>query len=183
MICKYQVEKYCCGDITEIENYQEAISDTTQTWECHHHYEITYSLSVEELKEKGLYYNVPPEHLIFLTKADHRKLHKENMREESRKKQSDTFLKLWEDPIFREKHHRKQSEEERIRRSEIMKGKNINGKLSKKVLQFSKTGDFMNEYNSTMDIQRQFGFDNSKISCCCLGKRKTAYGFIWKYKE
>ena len=92
-------------------------------------------------------------------------------------------MKLWEDPIFREKHHRKQSEEERRRRSEIMKGKNINGKLSKKVLQFSKTGDFMNEYNSTMDIQRQFGFDNSKISCCCLGKKKTAYGFIWKYKE
>lgn len=32
---------YCSGDITEIENYTEAIADKTQTWECHHRKELT----------------------------------------------------------------------------------------------------------------------------------------------
>jgi hypothetical protein len=27
------------------------------------------------------------------------------------------------------------------------------------------------------------GFAHSNISNCCKGKQKTAYGYIWKYKE
>ena len=33
------VKKFCCEDISKIENYAAAIADTTQTWECHHRME------------------------------------------------------------------------------------------------------------------------------------------------
>ena len=60
-----------------------------------------------------------------------------------------------------------------------------NGKTSKVVLQFTKSGDFIREWPSAMEIQRQLGYDNGNISHCCLGntRLKTYKGFIWKYKE
>ena len=57
-----------------------------------------------------------------------------------------------------------------------------NGKTSKKVLQFSKTGELIREWLSTQECGRN-GFCQSVVWKCCNGKRKTAYGFIWKYKE
>lgn len=36
-------------------------------------------------------------------------------------------------------------------------------------------------YPSTNEIQRQLGFSQGNISECCRGKRKSAYGFRWKY--
>lgn len=59
---------------------------------------------------------------------------------------------------------------------------NTNGKQSKPVLQFSKTGEFIREYPSTMECKRN-GFNEGNICSCCLGKRKSADGYIWKYKE
>lgn len=59
---------------------------------------------------------------------------------------------------------------------------NTNGKRSKPVLQFTLTGEFIREWPSAMEIQRQLGYDNGNISACCLGKLKTAYGFCWEHK-
>lgn len=63
--------------------------------------------------------------------------------------------------------------------------KMTNGKLSKSILQFSKTGEFICEWVSASEIQRQLGFNKGNISKCCLGntRLKTYKGFIWKYKE
>lgn len=66
-----------------IENYDKAIADTTQTWECHHRLETHNSdgerrsvdLSTKELIALDMYYDRPPEELIFLTKSEHRRLH------------------------------------------------------------------------------------------------------------
>ncbi len=55
-----------------------------------------------------------------------------------------------------------------------------NGKLSKKVLQFSLTGELIREWPSTAECERN-GFNKGKVSECCNGKRKTYKGFIWKY--
>ena len=57
-----------------------------------------------------------------------------------------------------------------------------NGKLSKPVLQFTLDGDFIREWPSTKEIERQLGFTSSAVGRCCNGKQKTAYGFIWMYK-
>ena len=35
-----QIKRYCKDPIEWIENYQEAISDKIQKWECHHKKEI-----------------------------------------------------------------------------------------------------------------------------------------------
>ena len=82
MIDSYRASKYCCEDITLIENYDKAIADTTQTWQIHHRDEIrTLPSGVivyrtqQELIENGRYYNCPANELIFLTKSVHCKLH------------------------------------------------------------------------------------------------------------
>lgn len=59
----------------------------------------------------------------------------------------------------------------------------INGKKSKTVLQFDKQGNLIAEYPSTCEVERQLGFFQTNISQCCLGKYKTAYGYIWRYKN
>lgn len=51
------------------------------------------------------------------------------------------------------------------------------------VLQYSLDGEFVAEYFSAMEAGRVTGFRQSGISECCNGKQKTAYGYIWKYKE
>lgn len=55
-----------------------------------------------------------------------------------------------------------------------------NGKLSKKVLQFTLDGEFIREWPSVAECERN-GFNKGKVSECCNGKRKTYKGFIWKY--
>ena len=93
------------------------------------------------------------------------------------------------------KHH---SEETRKKMSEAQTGKHLSeetrkkiseartGKIyasTKSVVQYSKEGEFIAEYNSVMEASRQTGCDNSSISKCCNGTRKSTGGFIWKYKE
>ena len=55
--------------------------------------------------------------------------------------------------------------------------KNINGKLSKKVVCIE-TGAV---YLSTKDVQRKLGLLRQNISACCRGRQKTAGGYHWKY--
>lgn len=50
---------------------------------------------------------------------------------------------------------------------------------SKKTAQYSKKGKLIKIYPSQKEAQRD-GFLQTNISACCLGKRKTAGGFIWK---
>ena len=78
--------KKFCKNPEKIENYDKAISDTTQTWHCHHRLEL-YTLSGErrskdlyprELIALGMYYDRPPEELIFLTPSDHQSLHRKS---------------------------------------------------------------------------------------------------------
>ena len=58
-----------------------------------------------------------------------------------------------------------------------------NGKKSKPVLQFDLQDNFIKEYPSTKQAERELGFDQGHICNCCNGKQKTAYGFKWKYKN
>ena len=71
------------------------------------------------------------------------------------------------------KHHSEESKN-RIRE---------NSPLKKPILQFSKYGEFIAEYNSVMEAERHTGCHNQSICYCCKGKRKTCGGYIWKYKE
>ena len=66
-------------------------------------------------------------------------------------------------------------------RTERVAKANTNGKCSKPVLQFTLDGEFIREWPSIHECSRN-GFDFRNVSACCLGKRKSAYGFRWCYK-
>lgn len=54
---------------------------------------------------------------------------------------------------------------------------------SKKVLQYDLQGNFIREWDCTMDIQRELKIGNSLISACCKGLYKQTHNYIWKYKD
>ena len=54
---------------------------------------------------------------------------------------------------------------------------------SKPVLQYDKNGFFLKEYASIKDAERHTGINNANICDVCGGKRKTAGGYIWRYKQ
>ena len=58
----------------------------------------------------------------------------------------------------------------------------VTEKVSKTVLQYTKTGEFVKEWKSIHDIERILGYSKGNISSCCNGKLKWIYGFVWKYK-
>lgn len=51
---------------------------------------------------------------------------------------------------------------------------------NKPILQLSLDGEFIREWPSATDVGRQV---RSSIKDCLKGRHKTAYGYIWKYKE
>lgn len=55
--------------------------------------------------------------------------------------------------------------------------------LSKRVYQYDLDNNFIKKWESVMEIQRQLKYYSSAISECCNGKRRIAYGYIWKYTQ
>lgn len=145
MIRESNARKFCCEDISKIENYDKAIADTTRMWDCHHKMELVKTGAVvdstmQDLIDWGIYYNRPADELIFLIHGEHTVLHCKG-----RKVSEDTRQKLSEahkGKRLSEEHKRKMSEhhshywkgksmseEHRRKLSESHKGKSHNIKL------------------------------------------------------
>ena len=58
---------------------------------------------------------------------------------------------------------------------------NRNGKKSKSIKQIDKKGNIIGEFPSLAEVRRKLNFDQSNISLCANGKRKTAYGYKWQF--
>jgi len=56
-------------------------------------------------------------------------------------------------------------------------------RTSKTVGQYTLDGKLIKIWRSTMEIQRLLGFAFQNVSAAARGKRKTAYGYVWKYVE
>jgi hypothetical protein len=110
------------------------------------------------------------------------------------------IIKLWSDPETRAKicsslsnpDTRKKMSESAKRRYNTPEGKShiedmwtdeLRASVSKPVLQFSKEGEFIAEYFGAREAARLLNIVPSSIIECCNHKRKSAGGFIWKYKE
>lgn len=65
-------EEYC-KDYKNIENYDKALADNFVGWHCHHR--RGKLIPTEELKARGMYYNVTADELVFLTASEHSILH------------------------------------------------------------------------------------------------------------
>ena len=147
MINEYYARRFCKEDISKIKNYDKAIADTTQTWQCHHMTETWWNCTAKELIENECYYNRKACELIFLTPAEHRRIHQKgkHLSEEHRRKLSEvnkghivsekTKKKISETlkgHIFSEETRRKMSEakknmseETRRKISETMKRRSV----------------------------------------------------------
>lgn len=77
MVNEIYANAFCSGDISEIENFDEASKDSSVCWVCHHRLEVhpDYNNSVKEMKMMGLYFHRPACELIFLRPGDHSSLH------------------------------------------------------------------------------------------------------------
>ena len=111
---KHSFEKYC-KDYKNIENYDKAAAGNFKGWHCHHRLEThtpdgerrLVDIPQAELKSLGMYYNRPPEELIFLTSREHHAFKKGKYTGEN-------------NPFYGKKH----SEESKRRISEARKGEN-----------------------------------------------------------
>lgn len=60
--------------------------------------------------------------------------------------------------------------------------KMTNGKQSKPIIQFTKTGELVREWPSIQEAGRN-GFKPGAVVNCCRGKLKSHKGYVWKYKK
>lgn len=51
------------------------------------------------------------------------------------------------------------------------------------VCQYTRDGKFIKEWVSMQEVERVTGYYNTAIGKCCMGKRKAAYDYIWRYSE
>ena len=73
MINLRNAKRFCCDDIKKIENFLQAATDTSITWDIHHRLEEETPKS--KLIEDDMYYGRPASELIFLTPQEHHLLH------------------------------------------------------------------------------------------------------------
>lgn len=56
-------------------------------------------------------------------------------------------------------------------------------KIAKPIIQTTLDGKFVKEYSSMSEAEKIDGYDSAYISLVCNGKRKSAYGYKWHFKE
>ena len=170
MINEIQAKKYCSEDISLIENYHQAIADKEKTWEIHHRRECDENgktlFSGKQLIEMNLYFKRPAEELMFVTRSMHWKLHRE-LREKCGKNVGKKYGKIGG----------------KISGGSEAAKKAVKEKCSIPILQFSKDMEFIKEWPSAYEVERQLRIGQQNICVCCKGKRKQAGGFIWAYKN
>lgn len=60
--------------------------------------------------------------------------------------------------------------------------KAISKSRSKAILQYDLRGNFIREWSSSMEVERELQISHGNIGSVCNGNRKSAGGFIWKHK-
>ena len=88
---------------------------------------------------------------------------------------------------------KKHSEETKRKIRKTLKGKKHSEETKRKIsennpnrkpiLQFTKECIFIREWDSITSINIELNIHIGGICMCCKGKRKSAGGFIWRYKE
>lgn len=140
------LHRFCSEPIENIENYEEAVNDKENLWDCHHRLEIQgpFRNSRSLLKRCGMYYYVPASQLIFIKHSEHSRLHNIGTRnglgnksrtgqkqsDETRKKISESNKGKHNYSGTKAPHYgKKHSEETRRKISEAMK-RHYNSKLN-----------------------------------------------------
>ena len=56
-------------------------------------------------------------------------------------------------------------------------------KVSKPVLQFTKSGEFIKEWESGAVAARELNLHKGNLNSCCNEKVKSCGGYVWKFKH
>ena len=69
--------------------------------------------------------------------------------------------------------------------SDRRKGKYTGGDnpKAKNIIQYDLGMNFIKEYSTINEAAKELGISRQSINSCCGGWRKTAHGFIWRYKN
>lgn len=59
----------------------------------------------------------------------------------------------------------------------------LNQKNRRNIKQYNINGEFIKEFISLREIERELGYFRANITPCLKGKFIQAYGFIWKYSD
>lgn len=120
--------------------------------------------TIKNLKDHGLYYKQPAASLVFMTRAEHSRLHGCNMSEDAKRR-------------IAEAHRGRPRSDETRRKISKSKGKTVQ--------QFGLDGTFIKEWSSAKEaaehVDKTDKFLGKKISKCCRGVTRTSRGFVWKY--
>lgn len=207
--------KWHTNDLSLVENYDKALK-SEEMYVLHHRLETYFSdgtprpssgfLSQRELMALDMYYNRPPEELIFMEIKEHSKLHHKSRKGKKLKVKHVGKKKLhvyWNNYISectklfktKRKYH-KCSEETRKKISEANKGKKhepmpeslrlkLSNRNSKAVLCNELDIVFKNSKEAALYLNN--GVLSASIAAhireVCRGIRKTACGYTWKFKE
>ena len=72
--------------------------------------------------------------------------------------------------------------QDNLDKSHIDRKEGRNNKHNKAVIQLTLDSEFMEEFHSAAEADRQTSIDRVSIGRCCVNKSQTAGGFKWKYK-
>ena len=164
------VYKYCCEDISLIENYQEALL-SDDWYDCHHRLEITQDKiqSAQQLIDQNLYFNRPASELIFLRHNEHIELHMKHLPNEVQEK------------IIKSRIGRKLSEETRMKISESIKRGYTDE--HKEICKKSRLGKKMSDEFKEKCRQNRLGTHHSEETKRKMSDSsrhlKTTLGFHW----
>ena len=148
-------KEYCKSNYSKIENYELAKADNFVGWHCHHKLEthcpltgmikpLDKILSSSSLKSLDMYYNRPPEELIFMPPKDHHSLHFK-LSSQNRQISEDTRHKLsishkgkghdskWRKTVSEKLKGRKLTKNHCSKISESLKGKKLSDDHKKSI--------------------------------------------------
>jgi len=100
-------------------------------------------------------------------------------------------LAIWQTPEMKKKAKDKQKEKCSVEdwnkrlNNPITKAKSRATQNAKRpgILQYDKQGNFIKEWPGCTEVAKETSYKSCQISACCLGRIKSSYGFIWKYKN
>ena len=89
-----------------------------------------------------------------------------------------TYKENNNNPITRKRISKSKKGIPNIKQAQINRN---NPKTSKKVIQLDKNNNFIKEWLSTRDIERNTEYGHEFIASCCRGNHEYAYGYKWMY--
>lgn len=62
---------------------------------------------------------------------------------------------------------------------------NISPNITKnrKIIQLDFEGNLIKEFENSLEVEKETGFNKKRIADVCSGNKKSAYGYIWRYKN